>query len=81
MPQRPLSFQQQRIHVLSRLDPTRYNYNVVEVARLSGPLDLEALEASITTICMRHEILRSTFPSDWVNRSKLWVRSGRISNT
>ena len=28
-----LSFQQQRIYVLSRLDPTGYNYHVVEVAR------------------------------------------------
>jgi amino acid adenylation domain-containing protein len=57
----PLSFQQRRIYVLSGLDPTKYNYNVVEVARLCGPLDVEALEASITTICVRHEILRSTF--------------------
>jgi amino acid adenylation domain-containing protein len=57
----PLSFQQQRIYVLSRLDPTRYNYNVVEVARLRGPLDIEALEQSLAAICMRHEILRSTF--------------------
>jgi amino acid adenylation domain-containing protein len=57
----PLSFQQQRIYVLSGLDPTRYNYNVVEVARLLGPLDLAALESSIAAICKRHEILRSTF--------------------
>ena len=57
----PLSFQQQRIYVLSRLDPTRYNYNVVEVARLLGPLDFEALEGSIAAICKRHEILRATF--------------------
>ena len=56
-----LSFQQQRIHVLSRLDPTGYNYHVLEVARLSGPLDLDALEASIATICERHEVLRSNF--------------------
>jgi amino acid adenylation domain-containing protein len=57
----PLSFQQQRIYVLSRLDPTGYNYHVLEVARLSGPLDLKTLEASILTICKRHEVLRSTF--------------------
>ena len=56
-----LSFQQQRIYVLSRLDPTGRNYHVVEVARLSGPLDPDALEASIATICERHEILRSIF--------------------
>ncbi len=56
-----LSFQQQRLYVLSRLDPTRCNYHVVEVARLSGPLNLDALEASIAMICDRHEILRSNF--------------------
>ena len=56
-----LSFQQQRIYVLSSLDPTRYSYHIVEVARLSGPLDLDALEASIAMICERHEVLRSTF--------------------
>ena len=32
-----------RIHVLSRLDPTGYNYHVVEVVRLLGPLDVDAL--------------------------------------
>ena len=57
----PLSFQQQRIYVLSRLDPTRYNYNIVDVVRLFGPLDVEALQSGIATICRRHEILRTTF--------------------
>lgn len=57
-----LSFQQQRIHVLSRLEPVAHSYHLVEVARLSGPLNVDALERSITTICRRHEALRSTFP-------------------
>ncbi|QIO35997.1 non-ribosomal peptide synthetase [Bradyrhizobium sp. 1(2017)] len=57
----PLSFQQQRMYVLSRLDPTRYNYNVVEAAVLKGPLDVAALSASLTAICARHEVLRSIF--------------------
>ena len=56
-----LSFQQQRIYVLSRLDPTRYNYHVVDIARLSGRLNFAALESSIAAICQRHEVLRSTF--------------------
>jgi amino acid adenylation domain-containing protein len=56
----PLSFQQQRMYVLSRLDPTRYNYNVVEVALLSGRLDVDALEASIAANAERHDVLRST---------------------
>ncbi|MGY8637488.1 amino acid adenylation domain-containing protein [Bradyrhizobium sp. 14AA] len=57
----PLSFQQQRMYVLSRLDPTRYNYNVVEVALLKGQLDVSALQASLAAICARHEALRSVF--------------------
>ena len=57
----PLSFQQQRMYVLSRLDPTRYNYNVVEIALLKGPIDVAALSASLTAICARHEVLRSVF--------------------
>ncbi|WP_367184874.1 amino acid adenylation domain-containing protein [uncultured Bradyrhizobium sp.] len=56
-----LSFQQQRMYILSKLDSTKYNYNVVEVARLSGRLDVEALEAAIAAVARRHQILRSTF--------------------
>ncbi|MBR1090408.1 amino acid adenylation domain-containing protein [Bradyrhizobium manausense] len=57
----PLSFQQQRMYVLSRLDPTRYNYNVVEVALLKGEVGLSALQASFAAICAHHEALRSVF--------------------
>ncbi|APO50849.1 non-ribosomal peptide synthetase [Bradyrhizobium diazoefficiens] len=57
----PLSYQQQRMYLLSRLDPTRYNYNVVEVALLKGLVDVAALSASLTAICARHEALRSVF--------------------
>jgi amino acid adenylation domain-containing protein len=54
-----LSFQQQRVHVLSELDPA--TYHVIEVARLRGSLDADALASSIATICERHEVLRSHF--------------------
>ncbi|MCK1739438.1 amino acid adenylation domain-containing protein [Bradyrhizobium sp. 139] len=57
----PLSFQQHRMYVLSRLDQTRYNYNVVELAVLKGLVDVAALSASLTSICARHEALRSVF--------------------
>ena len=56
-----LSYQQQRIQVLSKLDPTGYSYHVLEVVRLSGPLDAEVFAASIAKICERHEVLRSIF--------------------
>lgn len=57
----PLSFQQQRMYVLSRLDPTHYNYNVVEVALLKGQVDIAALRAGLAAICARHEVLSSIF--------------------
>lgn len=55
----PLSFQQQRMYLLSRLDPTHYNYNVVEVAMLKGLIDVAALSASFAAICARHHALCS----------------------
>ncbi|MVT74322.1 non-ribosomal peptide synthetase [Bradyrhizobium cajani] len=57
----PLSFQQQRMYVLSRLDSTGYNYNVVEVAMIGGQIDAAALRAGLAAICRRHEVLRSVF--------------------
>jgi amino acid adenylation domain-containing protein len=56
-----LSQQQQRIHVLSTIDRIGHKYHVVDAVRLSGPLDLDALEASIAAIGERHETLRSVF--------------------
>ena len=56
-----LSIQQQRIDLLSRIDLIGHKYHVAAGALLSGPLDLELLEASIATIGKRHETLRSIF--------------------
>ena len=56
-----LSLQQQRIYVLSRIDRIGHKYHVVAGVLLSGPLDLDLLEASIATISERHEALRSIF--------------------
>lgn len=56
-----LSLQQQRIHVLSSMDPTTHKYHVMAGAILSGPLDIVVFKASIATICERHETLRSIF--------------------
>ena len=57
----PVSFQQSRIHVLGKLDPTAIQCHVLEAVRLSGPLNVESLEASITAVCKRHDVLRSRF--------------------
>ena len=56
-----LSQQQQRIYLLSKIDQIGHKYHVVDGALLSGPLDVDLLEASIATISERHEALRSIF--------------------
>src|SRR5262249_8631958 len=56
-----LSLQQQRFYILSRLDPSGLDNQVMQVARLSGSVDVGALEASVAAICKRHEVLCATF--------------------
>ncbi|HSP80286.1 MAG TPA: amino acid adenylation domain-containing protein, partial [Myxococcaceae bacterium] len=57
----PLSFAQQRLWFLDRLQPGSAFYNVPAVVRLEGPLDVEALERGLCEVMRRHEVLRSTF--------------------
>ncbi|MFK3983029.1 amino acid adenylation domain-containing protein [Micromonospora sp. NPDC050397] len=56
-----LSAQQQQIWVLHQLAPRSLAYNAQCSLRLTGPLDVPALEAALSYIVARHEILRTTF--------------------
>jgi amino acid adenylation domain-containing protein len=58
----PLSFAQQRLWFLDRLEPGCYAYNMPGAVRISGSLDQAALEKSLDEIVRRHETLRTTFP-------------------
>jgi amino acid adenylation domain-containing protein len=57
----PLSYAQRRLWFLEQVDPGNAVYNVPAAVRLSGQLDLEALERTLTEIVCRHESLRTTF--------------------
>ena len=57
----PLSFAQQRLWVLDRLEPNSAFYNLAFARRLTGTLNFEALERSLNEIVQRHEVLRTTF--------------------
>ncbi|RKH40016.1 amino acid adenylation domain-containing protein [Corallococcus sicarius] len=57
----PLSFAQQRLWFLARLDPQGSAYNVPFFLRLQGPLDVAALEFALDALVQRHEALRTTF--------------------
>ncbi|MFG3283165.1 amino acid adenylation domain-containing protein [Streptomyces sp. NPDC048111] len=60
--QLPVSFTQTRLWFLNRLDPDSAAENVSFVARLSGPLDVVALDGALEDVVARHESLRTVFP-------------------
>ncbi|MET0399300.1 MAG: amino acid adenylation domain-containing protein, partial [Longimicrobiaceae bacterium] len=57
----PLSFGQQRLWVVDRLDPGSAAYNMAGALRLRGALDAAALRAGLGELARRHETLRTTF--------------------
>jgi amino acid adenylation domain-containing protein len=57
----PLSFGQERLWFLDRLEPGRAVYNMPLALSLRGRLDLAALAASLGSIVARHEALRTVF--------------------
>jgi len=57
----PLSHHQERLWFLDQLHPGGANYNIPAIARLTGRLNVAALEQSLSEIVSRHESLRTTF--------------------
>ncbi|MFD1152379.1 condensation domain-containing protein, partial [Saccharothrix hoggarensis] len=57
----PMSFAQQRLWFVQELDPASTAYNLGEVFRLSGPLDLDRLAVAVAGLVARHESLRTRF--------------------
>ncbi|MEW5927424.1 MAG: non-ribosomal peptide synthase/polyketide synthase, partial [Gemmatimonadota bacterium] len=57
----PLSFAQQRLWLVDRLEPGSAAYNMPDALRLRGRLDPEALRAGLDVLARRHEALRTTF--------------------
>ncbi|MDX1695389.1 MAG: amino acid adenylation domain-containing protein, partial [Ketobacteraceae bacterium] len=60
----PLSFAQQRLWLLDRIEPGSVAYNVPLAVRIEGNLDLQALEHAFGQLIQRHEVLRTGFNQD-----------------
>jgi amino acid adenylation domain-containing protein len=58
----PLSFAQERLWFLDRLEARTLAYNEATAFRLEGPLDIAAFRGALDEILLRHESLRTTFP-------------------
>jgi hypothetical protein len=57
----PLSFAQERLWFLYRLEPESAVYNIPRAFRLTGDLNFSVLERCLTEIVRRHETLRTSF--------------------
>src|SRR5881394_1296457 len=55
----PLSLAQRRLWFLEQMEPNSALYNMQHVARLRGPLEIEALQQALQAVVNRHESLRT----------------------
>ncbi|HEX6908789.1 MAG TPA: amino acid adenylation domain-containing protein [Longimicrobium sp.] len=58
----PLSFAQERLWFIDRLEPGSPLYNMSPSLRLRGPLDAAVLADALREVVRRHEPLRTSFP-------------------
>ncbi|HYG08782.1 MAG TPA: amino acid adenylation domain-containing protein, partial [Pyrinomonadaceae bacterium] len=74
-----LSFAQQRLWFLDQMETGNVFYNIAVAVRLSGLLDVGALEDALNEIIRRHESLRTIFVSDNGQPAQLIMPSLKLS--
>jgi amino acid adenylation domain-containing protein len=56
-----LSFSQQRLWFLDRIEPNSSSYNIPEAIELTGSLDLQILQQALDAIVSQHEVIRTNY--------------------
>jgi amino acid adenylation domain-containing protein len=59
----PLSYEQERLYLFEELDSSATASNVAFIYWITGELDVAALDAAITELHRRHEVLRTRYPN------------------
>ncbi|WP_139277909.1 non-ribosomal peptide synthetase, partial [Rhodococcus marinonascens] len=74
----PLSLAQQRMWFLNQFDPGSAAYNIPLAIRLTGVLDVAALQAAVADVLARHEALRTVFPDSEQGPSQVIVPASGV---
>jgi amino acid adenylation domain-containing protein len=74
----PLSFAQQRLWFLTQLEPDNPTYNIPQILRLGGELEIQVLQQTLDFIVDRHESLRTTFKATGGEPVQVVSRAARI---
>ncbi|PCC14200.1 non-ribosomal peptide synthetase [Pseudoalteromonas sp. JB197] len=84
----PLSFAQQRMWFIDQLEENSTQYNIPMALKLTGDLDLDAFQAAMNDLVVRHEILRTTYskteqgPVQYINPARpVLIKQHDLSNT
>ncbi|MEZ0070332.1 amino acid adenylation domain-containing protein [Streptacidiphilus sp. MAP12-20] len=74
----PLSFAQQRLWFMHRLEGPNSLYNLPMILRLHGTLDRDALAAAMGDLALRHEVLRTVLHEIDGHPHQVILQEGRI---
>ncbi|HEY0097571.1 MAG TPA: amino acid adenylation domain-containing protein, partial [Pyrinomonadaceae bacterium] len=58
----PLSYAQQRLWFIWKMEPDSIEDNIAVALRITGPLNVQGMERTFSELINRHEILRTNFP-------------------
>ncbi len=75
----PLSFAQQRLWFIDRMEPGTALYNVPIALRTRGELSIPVLESTLGEVVRRHEVLRTVFAEEGGRARQVILPSGEFS--